>query len=98
MAYHVIITGICPPMHAMQCATAQQAADARDYLNAMFPHLRGDCLEIVTELQEATPVSGFPRDAVQAYITTGNGYARPPLGAVSLGTGRHVPATRAMGV
>lgn len=99
MAYHVIISGVYPPIHAMRCETETGARDGLAYLAAMFPHLNDDCLHIWTDpaaFGEAP--HGFVRESVQAYLTTGNGYPRQAPGTVTMGNGIHETAReRAMG-
>lgn len=87
MRFAVIITGQFPPM---RCAmgTIESAEACADHIRAMFPHLRENLVSVVPEnhwqLAESTPVHGFPRDCVQAFITTGNGAKRPEPGTLKL--------------
>lgn len=90
MTHCVVITGIHPMMNVAECETRESAEACAHYLGDMFPHLRaGGFIDVMTRDQvaafTATPVGGFVKDSVQAYITTGNGYARPVVGTVNLG-------------
>lgn len=89
MKTHVIITGQFPPMLAAVAIDAVTATACADHLRAMFPHIRNHVETVDSDnwqVVDSAPVSGFPRDCVQAYITTGNGYPRPATGTIQLAT------------
>ncbi len=87
MLTHVIITGQFPPMLVATATDEGTAAACADHLRAMFPHIRENVETVESDnwqVLDSCPVSGFPRDCVQAYINTGNGAARPTPGTLRL--------------
>lgn len=83
----VLITGQFPPMR-LASGTQESAESCAEHIRTMFPHLRDGLVSVVPandwQVKDSTPAHGFPRDCVQAFITTGNGAQRPDAGTLKL--------------
>ena len=87
MQHVVIVTGQFPPMR-LASGTLESAEACAAHVRAMFPHLRDGLVFVVPSddwlVEDSSPAYGFPRDCVQAFITTGNGAKRPDAGTLKL--------------
>lgn len=83
----VIVTGQFPPMR-LASGTRESAEACAAHIREMFPRLRDGLVYVVPadhwQAEESCPPHGFPRDCVQAFITTGNGAKRPAAGSLKL--------------
>lgn len=77
----IIVSGVSPAIRVFRTEDKAAADSAAQYIENMFPHLRGGLVSVVSadhwQVQESMPASGFLRDSAQAYLTTGNGFPRP---------------------
>lgn len=68
--------------------TLESAESCAAHIRHMFPHLQNGLVSVVPaddwQVKDSEPAHGFPRDCVQAFITTGNGAARPEAGTLKL--------------
>lgn len=78
--YFVLIKGDLVTTRVFRAADMGAGQLAAQYLESMFPHLRGQVFVdpvINSQANRSLPCAGFVKDSAQAYLTTGNGFPRP---------------------